>query len=261
MNFSLLTYNTLFNKAYKHLGQIIKQCSPDILCLQEVDISTKNLKIIEQFGYELADYCGTFIKFGKGFGVATFYNEKKFKLIDTHTLKVGFNLSELIFTIPRLILGINKPKSILRTDFISKINNKKIIICNSHLIVLASNSIRIKHINTALSLLKSNSKTPLIIAGDFNYLPYQRKKLDNIMKKYHLVEATKNIRQTVDFSSKGKKEKFSFLQGFFIRKINHLFGNQMKNDYIYYRGVKLIETNRLEVRFSDHYPIISYFSL
>ena len=260
MNFSFLTYNTLFNKAYKHFDQIIMQCLPDIICLQEVDISSKNLEIIKQFGYKLADYSGTFIKFGKGFGVATYYNEKKFKLIDTHTLKVGFNLSELLFAIPQLILGINKPKTILRTDFICKANNKKIVICNSHLIVVASNSVRVKHINRALDSL-NNLKIPLIIAGDFNYLPYQRKRLDNVMEKYNLVEATKNIRQTVDFSPKGKKEKFSFLQGFLIRKINHFFGNQMKNDYIYYRGIKLIKTDRLEVRFSDHYPIISYFSL
>jgi endonuclease/exonuclease/phosphatase family metal-dependent hydrolase len=261
MNFSLLTYNTLFNKAYEQIGQIIKQASPDIICLQEVDISVKNLEAVTKFGYKLADYSGTFIKFGKGFGVVTYYNPKKLKLVDTHSLKIGFNLLELFFAIPQLILGINKPKSILRTDFICKASGEKIIICNSHLIVIASNTVRIRHINQALNSFKISLKVPLVIAGDFNYLPYHRRKLDNVMKKYDLVEATKNIRQTVDFSPKGKKEKFSFLQGFFIRKINHFFGNQMKNDYIYYRGVKLVKTDRLEVRFSDHYPIISTFNI
>ncbi len=261
MNFSVLTYNTLFNKAFRRLDLIIKRYFPDILCLQEVDISGRNLEIVKQFGYELADYSGTFIQFGKGFGVVTYYNPKKFKLTKTHSLKIGSNLSELLFTIPQLILGINKPKTVLRTDFISKIDNKKVIICNSHLIVIASNSVRVKHISKALSSLDINTKVPLIIAGDFNYLPYQRKKLDNIMKKYYLTEATKNIRQTVDFSPHGKKENFSFLQGFFVRRINHFFGNQMKNDYIYYRGVKLIKTDRIEVRFSDHYPIISSFKI
>ncbi len=151
MNFSFLTYNTLFNKAFENFNLIIKKCLPDIICLQEVDISSRNLEKIKRFGYKLADYSGTFIKFGKGFGVVTYYNEKKFKLIDTHTLKVGFNLSELLFVIPQLILGINKPKTILRTDFVCKANNKRIAICNSHLIVVASNSIRVKHINKALS--------------------------------------------------------------------------------------------------------------
>ena len=81
------------------------------------------------------------------------------------------------------------------------------------------------------------------------------------MKKYNLIEATKDIRQTVDFSPEGKKEEFSFLQNFFIRRINHFFGNQMKNDYIYYRGIKLTKTERIEVRYSDHYPIISTFEI
>ena len=261
MDFSILTYNTLFNKAFMKLGHIIKEHSPDILCLQEVDISEGNLKSIKQYGYEMADYSGTFIKFGKAFGVATYYNPKKFGLTNTNSLKISSNLLELLYTIPQMILGINKPKSVLRTDFISKINGKKIVICNSHLIVIASNSVRVKHISNALDSLNISPKMPLIIAGDFNYLPYQRKKLDDIMKKYYLTESTKNIRQTVDFTPKGKKEDFSFIQGFLIREINHFFGNQMKNDYIYHRGVKLIKTNRIEVRYSDHFPIISFFKI
>lgn len=261
MNLSLLTYNTLFNKAFKQLDKIIKEHSPDILCLQEVDISTNNLKGLEKYGYQLADYSGTFIKFGKAFGVATYFNPKKFKFVNSDSLKIGSNLLELLFMIPQFILRINKPKTFLRTDFVSKIDNKKITICNSHLIVAAPNSVRVFHIDKALGSLNINSKIPLIITGDFNYVPYQRKKLDNIMKKYYLIEATKNIRQTVDFSPHGKKENFSFLQGFLARNINHFFGNQMKYDYIYYRGIKLTKTERIEVRFSDHYPIISTFSL
>lgn len=261
MKYSFLTYNTLFNKAFKQLDKIIKEHSPDILCLQEVDITEKNLRSLDKYGYQLADYSGTFIKFGKAYGVATYYNPKKFEFINSDSVKITSNLLELLYTIPQLILGINKPKTVLCTDFVSIVGNKKIIICNSHLIVLASNSVRINHINKALDSLNISDKIPLIIAGDFNYLPYQRKKLDNIMKKYELIEATKNISKTVDFSPDGKKENFSFLQGFFLRKINHFFGNQMKNDYIYSRKIQLIKTERIEVRFSDHYPIISYFDI
>ena len=261
MNFSVLTYNTLFNKAFLQLKTIIDKNHPDILCLQEVDISPDNLKNLNKYGYQLADYSGTFIKFGRAFGVATYYNPQKFKFINSNSLKISSNLSELFYTIPQFILGINKLKTVLQTDFISKVNNKKIVICNSHLIVIASNKVRVNHIDEALTSLNISNKIPLIIVGDFNYLPYQRKRLDNIMAKFNLKEATKNIMQTVDFSSNGKKEDFSFLQGFFIRKINHFFGNQMKNDYIYHRGVRLFKTDRIEVRFSDHYPLISNFKI
>jgi len=261
MDFSLLTYNTLFNKAFLQLKTIIDASHPDILCLQEVDISPDNLKNLNKYGYELADYSGTFIKFGKAFGVATYYNPQKFKFINSNLLKISSNLSELFYTIPQLILGINKPKTMLQTDFVSKVNNKKIVICNSHLIVVAPNSVRVFHIDKALNLLNIKKSVPLIITGDFNYVPYQRKKLDNIMKKYNLIEATKNIQQTIEFSPHGEKESFSFIQEFMARSINLFFGNKLKYDYIYYRGISLSKTERIEVRFSDHYPLISNFKI
>ena len=111
MDFSLLTYNTMFNKAYELIKPIVNQHRPDIICLQEVVTSDANLKILEKYGYKLADYSNSFIKFGRVYGVATFYNPSKFKFIGSDSLKMSINLSELLFTIPQLILGINKPKS------------------------------------------------------------------------------------------------------------------------------------------------------
>jgi len=250
MNFSLLTYNTLFNKAYEKIEIIIDQCRPDIICLQETLTSDINLSKLTKIGYKLADYSNSFIQFGQVYGVVTFYNPSKFEFVNSDSLKMSSNLTEFFFTIPQLILGINKPKSMLRTDFIHKSSKKKIIVCNAHLIVIASNSLRINHIEKALKSLNITKKTPLIIGGDFNYLPYQRKKLENTMKKYDLVEATKKIRQT-----------FSPKYGFLIRNINHFFGNKMKNDYVFYRGFKKQETERLNFRFSDHYPILSNFTI
>ena len=77
MTFSVLTYNTLFNRAVNKLDIIVSQLHPDILCLQEVETEEKNLKKIENLGYRLADYSNSFIKFGKIYGVATFYNPNK----------------------------------------------------------------------------------------------------------------------------------------------------------------------------------------
>lgn len=259
MNFSLLTYNTFFNKAFESIKPIINQYQPDLICFQEVNTSDINLRLLEKYGYRLADYSNSFIQFGQVYGVATFYKPSKFEYIGSDSLKMSTNLTEFLFTILQLILGLNKPKSMLRTDFILKSSKKKIIICNAHLIVIASNSLRINLIEKALKSLNITKETSLILAGDFNYLPYQRKKLENAMRKYDLVEATKNIRQT--FSPKGKKEDVSFLQGFLIRKINHFFGNQMKNDYVFFRGFKKQVTKRLDSRFSDHYPILSDFTI
>ena len=261
MNFSLLTYNTLLNSAYLKLDPIINQCQPDILCLQEVETNNTNLKIIESKGYLLADFANTFIKFGKIYGAATFYNPEKFRFIRSNSLKINTSLTEFFFTLVQTIVGVNKPKTVLRCDFIHKATKKRLTVCNAHLIVIASNALRVNHINKALESLEINRKTSLIMGGDFNYLPYQRRRLEIIMKKYGLVEATKNIRQTVDFSIIGEKEHMTPFQRSFIKFLDKLFLHKMKNDYLFYRGVKLKKAERINLQFSDHSPILSTFSI
>lgn len=261
MNFSVLTYNTLLNSAYLKLDTFIDQFKPDILCLQEVSTDSNNLKVIESKGYVLADYSNSFIKFGKIYGVATFYSPKKFRFISSKSLKISSNLAELFYTLVQAIVGVNKPKSVLRCDFIHKLTKKKLTVCNSHLLVVGSNALRINHINKALRSLNIEDSMPLIIGGDFNYLPYQRKRLEKMMSKYNLKEATKNIKQTVDFSIIGEKEHMTPFQRSFIKFLDKLFLHRMKNDYVFYRGLKLIKNVRINIQLSDHFPILSVFSI
>ena len=49
MDFSVLSYNTLFNSAVEELPVILKKYSPDIICLQETLTEEKNLKKIENW--------------------------------------------------------------------------------------------------------------------------------------------------------------------------------------------------------------------
>lgn len=261
MKFSVLTYNTLFNSAYLKLDLILDKFQPDILCLQEVNTDSANLKIIESKGYVLADYSNSFIKFTRIYGVATFYNPNTFRFIKSDSIKIANSLSEFFYTLIQVIIGINKPKSILRCDFVHRKTQKKLIICNSHLIVIGSNALRIKHLNDALKSLNINKKIPLIIGGDFNYLPYQRKKLEKLMKNYHLIEATKNIRQTFNFSIINKKKYLTKFQRNFVKLLDKFFSHRMKNDYVFYRGLKLIKNQKINIQLSDHYPIISKFSI
>lgn len=260
MKFSLLSYNTLFNEAIKELPNLLKQ-TPDIICLQEVLTEEKNLKKISEHGYRLADFANGFVSFGKIFGVATFYNPKTIKFKKSNTVNLNTSASEYFFFILRILLGFNQPKVILKTDFIHKETRKKFSVCNIHLYVIGSNKQRVNHLNYALKSIDSKKNPFLIVCGDFNYFPYQRKKLEKTMQKHNLKEATKNIRQTMNIIKEGISEKFSRLQRAFIPLFNRYLVKHIKTDYIFYRGVKLVKTERIDNRHSDHYPILSTFSI
>ncbi|VVA43581.1 conserved hypothetical protein [Candidatus Roizmanbacteria bacterium] len=259
MNLSLLTYNTLFNNAVKKLDEVINIYHPDIICLQEALTDDKSILKIEKFGYKVADYSNSFMKFSQIFGVITFYNPATITYKNSFELNLGTNIGEYFFYILRIILGYNQPKTILKTDFVHKLTKKKISVCNVHLYVIGSNELRIKHINKALKSINLSKKDPLIIVGDFNYFPYRRRGLEKMMAKYNLREATANIRQTMKFTKDGKFEKYNLFQRLALPFINKFFVKQIKTDYSFYRGLKLIKTERIESHSSDHYPIISTF--
>jgi endonuclease/exonuclease/phosphatase family metal-dependent hydrolase len=255
MSFSLFTYNTLFNNAADKIGPVLKEYKPDVVCLQEIDTNEANLKIVEKMGYKLADYGNSFIKFRKFFGVATYYNPKKFDHVESTVLYLGSNIIEIAFTILQVILGYKKPKTFLMTELRDKKTRKIITICNIHLYVVGSNALRIRHVKQALGLIKTSN--PLVLTGDFNYFPYQRRALENFMTKHGLTEATKNISQTIKFSSNALKT-YSLFQKLSLKLVGGVLNN-LKIDYIFFRRLKLLKTQRIEVDFSDHFPIVSSF--
>ena len=261
MTLSLLTYNTLFNNAVNKLSEIIDSYHPDIICLQEALTDDQSINKIECLGYKMADYSNSFIKFGKIFGVITFYNPKNLEYNDSFKLDLGINIGDFFFNFLRILLGYSQPKTILETNFAHKLTKKKISVCNVHLYVVGSNGLRINHIDKALRSINQSIKESLIIVGDFNYFPYKRRSLEKMMSKFGLKEATANIRQTIKFSESGKFEKFNLFQRFALPFINKFFVKQIKTDYSFYRGLKLIKTERIESQLSDHYPIISTFKI
>lgn len=261
MNLSLLTCNTLFNNATNKIDEIINKHHPDIICFQEAMTDSKNIKEVEKFGYKLADYSNSFIKFGRIFGVVTYYNPKTIVNKESFELNMGINLGEYFFYLFRIVLRINQPKTILKTNFIHKLTKKTVSVCNVHLYPIGSNELRIKHIDKALESINLSKKEPLIIAGDFNYFPYKRRGLEKMMAKYGLKEATSNIKQTMKFTKDGKFEKYNLFQRLSLPFVKKFFVKQIKTDYSFYRGLKLIKTERIEAQFSDHYPIISTFKI
>lgn len=261
MDFSVLTYNVLYNEAFLELGQIIAEVHPDILCLQEVDTNEDNLRAIEQYGYALADYSNSFIKFHKIFGVATFYNKKNVVFTDSTIVQLPRNIYEILSLIIRILRGIDIPRTVLNTEFMLKEKKQKLVIYNTHLAVFETNGARVRQLKKILNFTDAHKKLSLLIAGDFNYAPYQRKHLERLMRKHGLREATKSINYTFQITKDGKFEKFGFLQRI-ILKVVHLFNrDRLKIDYMFYKNLRLKKITRIEVRFSDHFPILATFRI
>lgn len=138
MRFNLLTYNVLFNRAYKQLHALVKKYRPDIICLQEVDTSETNLKALEDLGYSLADYANSFIQFGKIYGIATFYNPTSFEFGESKSIFLPKSIYELFLTILKVLRGGQKPRTLLGTTFIHKKTKKELVIYNTHLTTYGS---------------------------------------------------------------------------------------------------------------------------
>ena len=260
MTFSLLTYNVLFNRAFSKLEKILSKYNPDILCFQEVDTGEENLIRLEKYGYKLADYSNSLIKFGIVYGIATYYNPKKIKLLDTDSFDLPKSLYEVITTAFKILKGGGKPRTILRTDFELMKSNKKVAIYNIHLTLFGINRTRTKQLEIVLNHGLKETEVPTIISGDFNYFPYSRKKLEHLMNQYGFKEATKNLNYTFRIPDR-KFGQYGFLQELGAKVVRNYYKKRLNPDYTFFKKIKLIKTERIEKEFSDHYPIISTFKI
>lgn len=239
MKFSLLSYNLRYDRARANLDKILAACHPDILCLQEIITQEEDLVKIEKFGYKMADYSSSFIKGAKVLGVATFYNPKVFFFKESKS----FDLPRSLYEFMRFVVNSNfKKRTVLKTELHIRKNRGKISLYNLHLPPFATNNIRDKQIRNTFEDLHLTKKASAVIAGDFNY-PYGRKKFENMIKKYGLAEATSNIYYTLE------------------TKILKVFSVRLKLDYVLFKNIRHISTEKIEITHSDHFPILSYFEL
>ena len=238
MTLSLLTYNLLHNKALTMLEKVVEPYSPDILLLQEIDTSESNLSIVESLGYTLSDYANSYLKYGKVYGVATFYKNKKLTFKETSTINLPFGIYEVF---DFLLRGGRRHRTILRTEFKTGQSSKKIVVYNVHLTAQSTNTLREKQMEEIFQTLQLNNK-PIIVAGDFNYV-YRRRRFEDIFMKYDLHEATNKI--FITYKDRWLK----------------IFPVKSKNDYVLYHNMVHLETKRIEAEYSDHYPVFSKFNI
>ncbi len=239
MDFSVLTYNTLYNQALKKIKNVLLESFVDILCFQEIETKEETFDQIEKLGFKLANYSNSFIKFNKIYGIATFYNPKTIVLNNSNIFNLPRSFYEKLL---QLLRNKNVSRTVLKTNFIHKSKKKKFTVYNLHLTSWGTNGVRAKQIReTFQNINKETSNQPIIMMGDFNY-PYGRKRFESLIQKYQFSEGTKNILYTLE------------------SKILKLIPIRMKLDYILYRNLKLSGTKRIEKKYSDHFPITSKFT-
>lgn len=257
MTLNILTYNVLYNKGYEQLDRIISDFQPDVLNLQEVETTEDNLRKLEKFDYNLADYSNCFIHFGRIYGVATFYKKNSLTFINAQSIPLRRSTYELVTDIIRILKGKGQSRTILRTSFKTVGGKKEITIFNAHLSAFGTNGVRIKQLQQALDNYNFTTDNPLILTGDFNY-PYGRKRLEKLMTRYNLKEATKNIYYTFDENKKPTYNLNIILLSHLVKKF---YNHRYKLDYIFYKNLRLKNTRRIKENFSDHFPILSSFEI
>lgn len=256
MKFTVLTYNTLLNDAQLGLKSIFKKYQPALVCLQEVDTDEKNIAVIESLGYELADYSNGFIKYGKVYGVATFYKKNIFEYKGSKSITLPRGLGEALAFILRVFKTQKKDRTVLRTTFALKDTGERIELYNIHLSAHGTNGIRIKQLERTLKDMSIDTKKPTILVGDFNY-PFGRKKLEELMQVNGFAEATAAIAYTTD----GKLLHYTIIEKWLMKVLQFIIGKENKLDYCFFKNCQVISAVTIDVPYSDHFPVLAQFEI
>lgn len=259
MDFSILTYNTLFSDAVQGIKKICDQQHPDIICLQEIDTTDATFEKVERLGYKLADYSNAFIKYGHIYGVATFYNPEKFTFQESKVIFLPKGALEILAYLLKIFKTGKKNRTVLKTELKCNKMGTVISVYNIHLSAYGTNSIRTKQIQTTLHDVKKmdeDSKEATILTGDFNY-PYGRKKLEEIMNEYGFKEAT----NTIMFTTEGAMKHYTFTEKLFAGIFFKIMKHKLKLDYVFYRNCIAVLAKKIDVDFSDHFPVYAVFKL
>jgi len=219
---------------------VIKKHNPDIVCVQEYSVNQDSVAKFEALGYELADYSYSFFKHFKIYSIATYFNPKRI----THNNGTSINLARGIYELALAFFRLSRfSRTALNNDFQLKSSRQKFRVCNLHLSAMqSSNKVRGKQLRNLLDYLNSETAIPTVIIGDFNYV-YGRKSLEKIFEDYGFREATNNLLFTIEWV---------ILRVFRIRR---------KADYVWFRNIKSINTQKIERQHSDHFPVLSEFEI
>ena len=151
----VISYNLRKHRAATELEELVEQHEPDLLCLQECDVSALTDEI---GGLTLADATQ-----GNSLGLALYYRTNLFRLQDIRTIGLKKSLHDMMLKpAHERVLGV-------RLQDID--NGRELIVASFHAAPLtALNSLRRTQIRAALTELEMMGPgLPVLMVGDYNY--------------------------------------------------------------------------------------------
>ncbi|MGO2521714.1 MAG: endonuclease/exonuclease/phosphatase family protein [Microbacterium sp.] len=151
----VISYNLRKHRAAGELEELVVEHEPDILCLQECDVSELRDDI---GGLALAD-----ATHGNRLGLAVYYRTNTFQLQDLRTFGLKKSLHDrMLKPAHERVLGV-------RLRDID--NGRELIVASFHAAPLtALNSLRRNQIRSALTELETMGRgLPVLMVGDYNY--------------------------------------------------------------------------------------------
>jgi len=244
----------------------LKRHGVDIFCLQEIQKTKGKLFIGDLIQKKLGKNWQ--IKYLLGntnrltdHGLAIVWNTKKIKALQIKKMLLPLypNSIPFFWIFVRYLTGFNhkEPDQRKLLSIIFKFKNKQFQVINTHIDINGGQSHRLKQHKFIKNQLLSNIKHQ-IVCGDFNTIGVNNKNEVKEIKKVYgkdFLEASSKISWTQDFYN--CPLAFAWLNR--LVKIMH-FHFRQKLDHILVKGFNLLETKRIEMRGSDHLPIISKLS-
>lgn len=291
MNLSVLTYNIRGNfwsgEATADLARIIKDHSVDVVCLQEV---VRNYNTEPRVKVSMVDALKE--------NLGGEYLDVNFLPIQTSSLSSGnvilFRKSLLVpigAPFSRSFAPMSPRKNFeewankyfppMRRLIMSqrfKMGERSLIIYNSHLDFFGGDRRRkyqFWHMFKLWGVKREVPGTVEILAGDFNtWMPYKMHTIFyrfGLLRKWFLQKGIREASEKIEwtqmvetieaesFESQGKINLGIIEKP--LSLLNKTF--RQKEDYIWYggKGVKLVECERIDVNWSDHYPIYAKFKI
>jgi endonuclease/exonuclease/phosphatase family metal-dependent hydrolase len=291
MNLSVLTYNIRGDfwtkEATADLARIVKERGVDLVCLQEV---------VRHFNTEEGNHANILADLKKE--LVGEYEDLDFLPVQTSTFSMGTAiLYRKSLMIPqgapfyKHFAPLSARKSMeewadqffppIRKVIMSEqfnIGTRSLIVYNAHLDFFGGDRRRIYQIGHMFKLWegkREGQKVFEIIAGDFNtWMPYKLQglyrrfgRLRGWLAKKGIHEASESVWWTHNFDSAeadAYEANGTLSLGFvgtLVRKFERFL--RQKEDYIWFggKGVELVSCERIDVNWSDHYPVLAKFTV